>query len=370
MAHGENIYNNGCISENLKRQLLNKGISEFLFSPHLNYIVAHSPAYFTFILPFTWLAFRFAVLLWIFLSHIFLLSSLFLMTKIGDVYKKRPYAIFMILSLVFCFWPLREEMHMANPNSLILLLLTSVFYFFKNKKYFLTGLMLSSVLIFRQYFLLLFLFFLWRKEYRVFFTALFTFLAIEAVMFLVWGPHIWSSYWLGIHSFLTKIHNSLLNYSLICAIERIGDGSMTESMFFVFWIISVSIILFILLYYIRKEKFEGDALLTLKFSLGLVSCLLISPLLHESHYVALIFPIIIIWLHLLKYTSGSLERGLFLFSFLALGLRYSLQEFSLFWRGLFAIFSAGKVVGLIALYFLIIKLIKRDLSSLDIPRAD
>jgi len=357
LSRGENIYNNDFIGENLRRQLQKMGaFVDFNFRA----FVTHSPAFFLVILPFTLLPFRSAALLWLFLSHIFLLSSVFLIIKIADGYDKRSYIVPMVLTLVFCFWPLREEIHMSNPNSAILLLLTLTLYFFKNRKPFLTGLVLSGALVFRQYFLVLFLFFLWRREYKVFFYCIFSSLAIEAISFLVWGYTVWASYWQTIHSFLGQGQSPFKNISLMGTIGRVGYGLMPANMLYLFGLICSLVILFIFLYLSRKPQGQINSHLELTFSLGVVSCIAISPWVHESHYLVLLLPIIITWLNLLKSNNSTIDKVLFLISFLALGLRYSLEQFSLFHVGIFAIFSSGKITGLMILYFLIVRLVKKS----------
>jgi hypothetical protein len=109
---------------------------------------------------------------------------------------------------------------------------------------------------------------------------------------------------------------------------------------------------------------EADSLL--EFSLFLVLAFLVSPWVHEQHYVVLYPAIIISWFKLGEEKNLALY-GLFILAYLFLGLGYSLIRFPRFYSGLLAFFTAGKLLGVITLFFLIGRLIQKESSIRKFP---
>ena len=99
----------------------------------------------------------------------------------------------------------------------------------------------------------------------------------------------------------------------------------------------------------------------MEFSLFLALAFLVSPMVHEFHYLALYPAIIMIWFRLPEEISN--QHWLFILSYLLLGVGYSLVGFPRFHSGLLAVFTTGKLAGVIILFLLIGKILRRETSN-------
>ncbi|MDD5236292.1 MAG: hypothetical protein PHU91_01275, partial [Candidatus Omnitrophica bacterium] len=90
----------------------------------------------------------------------------------------------------------------------------------------------------------------------------------------------------------------------------------------------------------------------------------LSPWVHESHYVALYLPILILWFLLDEAEAYNLFP-LFISAYLLLALRYSFVRFNMFYAGIPAIANLGKPMGVILLFFLTGKLLRKKTQMSD-----
>jgi hypothetical protein len=158
---------------------------------------------------------------------------------------------------------------------------------------------------------------------------------------------------------------SLYNFSLGALFNRVANIAAHPGYFFIVLILSLSlyILLFVYSLYNTREKFTRvDTKFILEFSLFVMFILIVSPVVHEHHYIFLYIPILFLWVYLSSNTI-FIPAILFISAFLLIGSRYSLEKFPPFSAGPLAVFTGFKTYGVIILFFLtsyIIEKMRKD----------
>ncbi|MDD5679700.1 MAG: glycosyltransferase family 87 protein [Candidatus Omnitrophica bacterium] len=313
-------------------------------------VTLHSPAFLIMIKWITFFEYNSATIVWMLVNNILLLLSICIILKMAFEKIKNIDKGFVIASsafLVFSFQPLLENTVLGQINPMIFFFFVLSLYCLDRKNEILSGIVLSLGILIKPHFGILLLFFLWKRCYRVFFSAAASLVLFEALPILLGKIAAERSYFAAVIDFLYRnlTDTTLSNLSLAALINRInGTGGI---------ILTILVILCAYAAYITRERFRGsDLRFLLEFSLMLPLIFLIFPVVHEHHYILLYLPIILLWARLNK-EPKLIPTVLFALSFLLIGLRYSLIQFPAFGSGFLSVFSGLKIYGVIMLFFLI-----------------
>jgi len=318
----------------------------------------HSLGFFVLVLPFTIFPFHWTVLGFLFLEQIFIFFSIWVILKTC----KNDFSLedlMIVLFLVLSFWPIREQIHQLQPNFLILLFISIALLSMKKGHMIWAGIFLSLAIQIREYFFLIALFFLWKKNWRILFGIILGIMALKIIAIFIFGGGKELSYWKYIYSFFgISTHRSIANESLSAGIYRVGNNLFGTKICFIFWLLCIGFLIGNAIFTTRKKGVD----LLMGFCLFLCLAFLVSPWVHEHHYLAMYPAIIFIWFKL-GAKNKIYDYALFILAYLLLGLKYSFVRFPMFHSGILAIFTMGKVAGVAVFYFLITQLIKRDLVN-------
>lgn len=311
----------------------------------ITYPSINSLGFSAFMLPFTLFDFRHAALLWNIIGQAALLFSLWLMLKISKI---KPFSedMLLVLFLVFSFWPIREALHDGQVTFLTLFLMTASIYLMKGKKWLLAGILLSLAIQTKEYIALSLLAFIWKKNWRVLAGVAFGFFLVKILEISIFGLGIELAYWKFMFGFGAQFYPSVNNHSLMGTVYRIGSGLMGVPSC-VFVSMALIIVLTGLAFFWTRRT--ADALLS--FFPFLILSFIISPWIHESHYIILYPAIIALWLYIDKMQKQG-YYALFILAYLLLGVGYSLNSFCHFHSGILALFTVGKLAGMIILFIL------------------
>ncbi len=333
----------------------------------------HSPIFLSLIKGITYLPFRLASILWLFLNNILLISSILIILKLA--FEKIPNLDkeFLNLSSIFfvlSYQPLLESMALGQSTVLILFFLILSLNFLNHKKYGLSGLVLSLSILIKPHLGIFLIFFLWKKCYRVFFSSLISLLVLEVLSLILNGPSIEYYYWTSaIFKFFSRnlTNMSMANLSFLGLINRIVNVSLYgQYLDIIIGLVSIfSLTLFGYTLYLIRGRFKDlDEKFILDFSLVIICLFMVFPLVHEHHFVLLYLPIIFSWAKLNK-ELRRVPLILFMISYLLIGLRYNLIRFPEFGSGFFSIFSGFKLYG-VAVLFLLIVYLKKAFKTTDV----
>jgi hypothetical protein len=305
----------------------------------------HSGTFFLYMLPFTQIPYDMALLLWFILGQAVCICSLWLIVK-SFKQDPSPQDWCMAVFLLFSFWPIKEQVHMMQPNFLILGCVAAAAYLLSRGYFFGAGLLFGAGLHLREYLIVAAFYFVIRGSWRVLAGIIISFVGLKLAAIMMWGMPRELSYWRHIFSFFVgQCHAHYNNQTLIASVSRILNGMGGKASVYA---VTAAAYIYFLIFAARKALSINNVSRGFIFSLALG--LLLTPWVHEHHYLAL-YPVFIgVWFGLKK--PRPIYSLFFVISYLILGLRFSLVRFPQFHAGLPALACAIKITGVIILFFL------------------
>jgi hypothetical protein len=124
-------------------------------------------------IPFTWLAYKKAsVVYYVLLSITIALFSLRVADELSaksNVHKRTW--LLALLTGFFLIDHLERELHLGNINLFLLVMLYACYNFWSSHRYWMAGVMLGAVLLFKPHFVILLPYFIWKKQFKSLLTA-------------------------------------------------------------------------------------------------------------------------------------------------------------------------------------------------------
>ena len=293
--------------------------------------VLHSMGFFFIISPLTYLPPKAAAILWIGLCQISLISSICVIVKalgrldIGNAMR----AFFLVLN----FWPLKEDLRLGQPNALILLLFSLSLLSMKYRKFILAGIFLGLGIQIREFFLPMLLFCAFKKYWKSLASGITALLLLKLVSVLVFGIDKEIFYWRHHYQFFPSIYNffsgrevDVFSVSVIDLWRRLSEGLLPAVVSQ--WAILILFFLVVWRGWKHGREVEEDAQgerLALEFSFFLVLCFILSPWVHETHFVVLCLPLLVSWQYIIESPSHK-NFILFLAAYLILGLKSDMSK--------------------------------------------
>lgn len=273
---------------------LNPYLNHQLFTTNPNPPHAH-----IFFLPLTLLPYQFAQGIFIAISILAIVLSVFLSLKI--IQKKVFINTYLLaLSLTLISFPAKFTLGMGQTNSIVFLLLLLSFYSYQKKSPLLSGIMLGLASSIKTTFLFFFLFFLIKKQWKTLTWATLTILTVITITLIITGPYLYK-YWIteAITPFLgLQGREAYYNQGISGMISRFSSNIITRN--YLTTILSGLVLAITIKTTAIKKKQE------LQFSLFIITLLLIDSLSWQHHFIWLIFPFITIAYHLSKQRKASL----------------------------------------------------------------
>ncbi len=310
----------------------------------------HSLGFFIFFLPFGLMGLKASALTWLVFGCAVFLFSAWMLIKTAKR-KLEIIDIFSVMFLFFSFWPAREQIHDGQPNFLLLFLISLAFLCFRYDKLFLAGFILGAGVQIRDYLLPIGVFFLLRKDWKPALGFISGYLSLKALAISIFGWQTELSYWNYMFNlFGTQQHSTVANLSIFSLFLRVGKGGVPLLLLMIF---GGALGIALLWGMIRLNKTKEGRLAGL---CGFTAfCLIVSPWVHESHYVIILPAIILCWFSMSE-RAKNIDYAMFIAAYILLGFRYSVNNFPVFHSGILGLLSAGKIVGLLILIGLLIRL--------------
>lgn len=280
--------------------------------PNLNYPNAYPPISVIFFMPLAFLSHQMALVLFTYVSFASIVSSVFLSLKIAM--KEVPWYYFlMFLGLSFASFPIRFSLGMGQVNIIVLfLLLLSVFLETgKSKNSLLAGLSLGVAIALKPIFAFFLIFFALKKSWRLVFVSSFFVALLTAITLIFWPLQIWINWYQSSIAPLTNFTSPFLyvyqNQGLFGFVSRyIGNFDVR--------IYITKIVTFIIVpiaCYLALKRKEVD----LGLSFFIITLLLFDITSWQHHFVWLMFPFVVLFVHILK-SKKTILLGVLLFAYL------------------------------------------------------
>ena len=312
----------------------------------------YSPIFYILFYPFTLLNQQSSLILWIIFNHILLIASIYYLNSIFDN-NNQYFTLFLTIIIFTTFHPIVANIGFGQVNIIILFLyILAIHFYLKDRKY-LVGLCLSLPVLLKPQFALFYIFFLWKREYKIFGFAILNYLLFRVIGILVFNPKIEFLYWKNLLTVTTNNQyvDDIRGISIRNIIDKVIYGINKNYLFigFILYII-ISFSFLISSFSNIRNKFNNKVYFIKDFSIIICLIAIISPVTFDFHLILTIIPFLLLLQRPLK--NYKYIVGLIL-AYCLIALRYSLVRFETFHHGLPAIFSSGKLIGVIILWWLL-----------------
>jgi len=265
---------------------------------------------------FSWFSFFPIVVaskIWVILSIFCLLFSLYLCFKLFNVRLLSATAM-IISSLAFIYFPTKFTLGMGQLNLLVLLFVVFAFYFYIKGKDSYSGICLGFSIMLKLFPILLLFYFLLIRKFRIFLYAIFTFISLGCISYLIIKPEINNYYWQHLLPILGSAPVDYYNQALSGFIMRsFDDVSLRNSFRIVISIFLAGSSFWIIL----KNKKRDFSRKTLEFGMLIVLNVLVNGYAWQHHFVWLILPFLIVFFYIR-------DKKLGINNYLFLGISYLL----------------------------------------------
>ncbi|MFH0863682.1 MAG: glycosyltransferase family 87 protein [Candidatus Gottesmanbacteria bacterium] len=304
--------------------------------------INYPPLTLLFYMPLTLLSYNFAQFIWLMITLICLLGSIFLSLKILKIKITIKYFL-LVLSLSVLAFPIKFTFGMGQSNILALFLLLLSFYNWKKDKNIIGGIMLGICISIKPILGFFLLFFVIYKAKKLIIISLLTLSFFIMISIVYRGIDLYQYYiWQIIPPLLNPGGREVYyNQGLMAFISRhvlIPTIRISLNFFASLLLITISLI------GIYKNNKSNIA-----FAIFFPMVLLLDTLSWQHHFVWLLFPFIIIYNYIIKMQNNSLKYIL-LFAYILVAINFKQPTF--FWSHVF--------LGTIIIWILNIYLLKRS----------
>jgi uncharacterized membrane protein len=263
---------------------------------------AHPPTSVLLALPFAFLGYQDAVLVWNLASLLLLLVSLFLVWR-GLKIPVSPWWIFpLITSLLVCN-PLILQVFFAQLDLLLLVLLTGTWAANRSGRPILAGVLLGAATALKLFPGLIFIYFLMRRQWKVAFVGALAVISLTALTVAVFGLEPYRDYYTEALPKVAEFRSNWINASLLGFWVKLFDPAVNDWQVEPLWqsalvarlgtMICCAGLLIALAVCVRRAEttIEKD----LAYGLSLIAMLLISPIAWDHYLLLLLVPIVATW---------------------------------------------------------------------------
>jgi hypothetical protein len=332
--------------------------------PHAGGPALYPPALYLILLPFTWIDYRIAALLWLFIKQLALAAVVLYCLRL----QKRKVSVAEVALVVFSvtnFLPVNMDNEVGQINIFTLFFITASFYYYKNKKDLLSGAMLALAVITKWTPFILLVFFVIKGRYKVIVSSLAVLAVAFTLSIIKFGlplhliqlkevMPLYSRNALGnicnqsLGAFFTRLFCKEIYINLpyfqgvnYCNTKGIMNNIGLANMFTVLSVILLTGLSFWACLRERKEE-------SLSFFLLLVLVLLVSTWTSPIHMVLLLLPFLTFFLS----ADAVPIRSMFLLilSYILIALPYWLDGLVLFRSGIWVVFLSGRLYGMMLLW--------------------
>ncbi len=326
----------------------------------------YSPWFYFVMGLWTYLPFRQAVVVWVFVNQACLWSVWLLCLRRFEA--ATPASIATALFVLLNFQPLIEDLALGQSNVVLLFFVTLAWWGLRTDAPWVSaGAVVAALYIKTQYGLLLPL--LWLMGCRqVFWKAVFLAGAGLGIGILLLGSSLHID-WLRALGSMPDFYNSwTLNLSIKATLFRLF-GEHVASQRALVEVLSLAASAAILVFVIRaipRPLPPGVAAIDWAWGVGLVAIPLLSPFMEEHHLTVLLLPVSILLLSLSERPMQPKEGMILLGSILLLGSRYSLENFPVFHQGVLSLLMTGKLLGAVGLAWVLVARLRTGTSSREV----
>lgn len=275
------------------------------WSPWYWRVNTHPPPSVLITLPFAWLDYPEAFLLWNLLSLAALAATFWLMARQFAI-RISAWSLLSIIALLLVWYPFRQQMTQGQINLVLLLMLTVIWAAHRSAWFWTAGAVLGAATAVKLFPGLLFVYFVLRRQWKVAASSAATLIVITVVSALVLGSQTYYAYVVDVLPASDQWQSHWHNTSLMAFWTKLFDPAPAGGAIIPIWRspvlarvggwLSCAVVVAILMWAILRARTPSDH--DLAFGLTVTAMLLVSPITWSQNLVLLIVPLTLMWMHL------------------------------------------------------------------------
>lgn len=317
----------------------------------------YPPFFYLLMQPWVWMPFHFSALVWSIVGQVSVIVAAGLCLSRWTT--PNPLQLTAALFVALNYQPVLENLALGQANAVLLLLVTLAWWGLRSGHHWLAACLIGLAPHIKiQYGLLILL--LWGMGYRVVCAraAIVAGLGVGIGMLVLGGSH-YLEYLRYLAAMPDYLASWSANLSLSGTLNRLllplGHGRAVADGA----ILAASLAVLIVFARAIPRSIPPDSQkVDWAWSLGLCAMLLVSPLTEEHHLVVLLFPLLRLLCADVPLRAG--EIPLALGAVIMLGSRYSLDRFPMLHEGPLSLLTAGKLLGIVALSWLLVRRLRAE----------
>ena len=270
----------------------------------------YPPPFAVFLSPLAYMEFRHAVLFWNLINQILFFSGLLLLIKTIS----RKYSWVELGAIIFVFMnfrPLFIDHLLGQCNIVLFFLMVLTLYFYRSNKDVYAGISLATACVIKVIPCFLLVYFLWKRQYKVFVAGVLTLLLIfvYSLLFFDIDLYVWYFSFMSNQTLFDAFHDShaltgfftrLLTHTIWT--QGIFDSPMAAKVCIVLSSLTVIAVFFIIT---RKRCEPKDDRTLHEYGFAIITMLLLSKM-TSTPYLVMLLPSLGIWVHeLFKYKVNN-----------------------------------------------------------------
>jgi len=254
---------------------------------YFNYPISTLPIFFI----FTFFSYGFASKIFLSINLLSIFAILFLTLKMVNKFSLFSFLLFSSAALFF--FPISFTLGMGQVNLMALLLLLFGIYLDEKYDYF-PGILVASAILIKPILIYFLLFFLVKKQWKIFFVSIFSLILFLLTTIRVFGFEYYTYYIHRVIPHVMDFHGREVYYNqgLLGFVSRLTVNLILRRILS----FAGSIFFLILVFFARYKKVSYTNLLSIFF----ITLVLMDPLSWQHHFVFLIFPFIEMYFSILK----------------------------------------------------------------------
>lgn len=264
-------------------------------------INAHPPTSILMTVPFAWLSYPDAVLVWNLISLAAMIASGWIVVHTLGI-QAPAWSIFPVITLLLLCNPLKQQIYLAQFNLILLLMIVGIWLFERGESFGCAGLLLGAATAIKIFPGFLFVYFILRRQWKIVGCGFLTLIALTAITASIMGIDTYRKYFQDVLPRVERCQSGWTNASLNGWWKKLFDPATIEEkveplwrsplLVRAGWLLSSIAVVAILTLAIRqaRSRFDDDR----TFGLAITAMLLVSPIAWDHYFLLLFLPLVLL----------------------------------------------------------------------------
>lgn len=273
----------------------------------------YAPAFALLLLPFTWVSYPTALVMWDVCNMAFLTGAVYCLVRSTGA-KRTALGVLMITTAAAVLSPIRSELYYGQANLFLLFLLSAAVWARQTRRAGLAGVLLGLACVTKPMLLALVIFLLWKREFWFAAISALSFVGLLVVPFLWLGGQAWQdqlTIWQFWSSQYTAVYFNLapkgVLVRLFAANLVMRPLVVAPALVTLLWLAFAGVVVLLTTACVSALPMHRDARSLLEIGLVLVALMFVSPLTEDLYLTLLVIPLFALynWLRQADWLTSS-----------------------------------------------------------------